>query len=158
MAKQKIKATKLTVGLPFNLGSLETESTSDSERVAWELYVELITRLPLKEIDTPSSDDLSFLFDIINVTRQILRQAGPSISRWPNPLGRMVIDIINKGIRPFLAKWYPLLNVANREKTKENNAKGQQDKTLFEFKRNFADLHGELIIYSEALAKLAGVE
>lgn len=38
MAKQKVKATKLTVGLPFNLGSLEFENDEAQQRASWSVY------------------------------------------------------------------------------------------------------------------------
>lgn len=158
MPKQKVKATKLTVGLPFNLGSLEVESNPDSEKIAWELYIEIITRLPPKGVPLNPSEDLTFLFDIINVTRQILRQSGPSISRWPNPLGTIAIDVINKGIRPFLGKWHPILNGLHHDIVKNSKKEVQQDKILLEFNQDFDKLQSELIIYIEALAKLAGVD
>jgi len=44
--KKKVKATKLTVGLPFNLGSLEFENDEAQQRAAWSLAEPEIAKGP----------------------------------------------------------------------------------------------------------------
>lgn len=82
--KNKVRATKLTVGLPFNLGSLELENDEVQQRAAWALYVELSTRIavqPLEGEEDILREALTSLYNIFNITRQILREAGQRYSQ-----------------------------------------------------------------------------
>ena len=49
--KKKVKATKLTVLLPFRLGSLEFENDETQQKAAWQLYVELSTRIAVQPLE-----------------------------------------------------------------------------------------------------------
>ena len=42
-------------------------------------------------------------------TREILKQAGPDIGASHRSVGRIAITVLKRGLRPFLAKWHPLL-------------------------------------------------
>lgn len=44
MTKSPAVLTKLSLGLPFNLGNAEFVTDETQVRAAWSLYVELITR------------------------------------------------------------------------------------------------------------------
>jgi hypothetical protein len=161
--KKKVKATKLMVGLPFNLGSLELENDEAQQRAAWSLYVELSTRISVVPLENGTGilrEALTSLYNVFNITRQILRDAGPEIAQGPNSLGAIAIDVLNKGLRPFLVKWHPLLKNYEERKT--------PDKTTVDHERDWehaATLREELeqvrqqmMIYVDALAKIAGIE
>src|SRR3990172_8420192 len=112
MAKKRIKATKLTVNLPFKLGQLEFEPDEVQQRAAWELFVELSTRIatqPLGPEEGLLREALTSLYSIFAATRDVLRRAGPSVATGPNSLGPVAVDVLNKGLRPFPAQWHPLL-------------------------------------------------
>ena len=161
--KQQVKATKLTVGLPFNLGSLELENDEAQRRAAWSLYVELSTRIstvPLEEGTGILREALTSLYNVFNITRQILRDAGPDIALGPNSLGAIAISVLNKGLRPFLVKWHPMLK--DYEEKKPSNLTTVNHESNWE---NAAALRGDLeqvrqqmVIYVEALATIAGIE
>lgn len=162
MAKKKVKATKLTVGLPFNLGQLEFEPDEVQQRAAWELYVELTTRIavqPLGPDEGLMREALSSLYSIFGVTREILRQAGPSVAQGPNSFGPVAIEVLNKGLRPFLAKWHPLLLAHEQKRQSEVSARDHErswDK-VSEFRKELAKVQEQMMIYAEALGKIAGV-
>ena len=112
MAKRKVRATKLVVGLPFSLGQLEMEPDEAQQKVAWELYVELSTRIavqPAGDNEGSIREALSSLYSIVEATREILREAGPTVAQGPNSVGALAIEVVNRGLRPFLTKWHPLL-------------------------------------------------
>ena len=90
----KVKATKLVVGLPFNLGSLEVEPDEVERNAAWKLYVELATRVSTQSVDPGEGDrreSLESLHYIFNATRQILKESGPSVAQGPNSFGARLI-------------------------------------------------------------------
>jgi hypothetical protein len=82
--KVKVKATKLTVGLPFNLGSLELQNDEVQQRAAWALYVEPSTRIAVQPLGSEEGilrEALTSLYNIFNITRQVLREAGSEIAK-----------------------------------------------------------------------------
>jgi hypothetical protein len=115
---QTMKLSKVAISLPFGLGSAEFEPSQEDRDTAWDLYVELMTRVASQEIgrtDGLLRETLNSLYSLFDITREILRSRGPSIGQDPYSVGAIAIQVLNKGIRPFLAKWHPLL-LAHEEK------------------------------------------
>jgi len=161
--KQKVKATKLTVGLPFNLGSLEFENDEVQQRAAWALYVELSTRIsvqPLGEGEGILREALTSLYNVFNITRQILRDAGPEIAKGPKSLGAIAIDVLNKGLRPFLVKWHPLLKQYEEKKPPELTTVDHERtwEHAAKLREELEQVRQQMVIYVDALAKIAGIE
>lgn len=161
--KQKIKATKLTVGLPFNLGSLELQNDEVQQRAAWALYVELSTRIavqPLGSEDGILREALTSLYNIFNITRQVLREAGPEIAKGSQSLGSISIDVLNKGLRPFLVKWHPILK--NYEERKPSDITTVDHERAWEkaaeLREELEQVRYQMTIYVSALAQIAGIE
>ena len=163
MAEQKVKATKLTVGLPFNLGSLELVNDEAQQRAAWSLYVELSTRIstvPLDEGTGILREALTSLYNMFNITRQILREAGPGIANSSNSLGFIAIEVLNKGLRPFLVKWHPMLKAYEEKKPKDITTVDYEHAWEYApvFREELEKVRLEMVIYVEALAKIAGID
>ena len=86
------------------------------QAAAWEMYVELVTRIAVAEL-TPNDgllrESLSSLYGMFTTTRQILRKYGPEVARPKEEselsFGYLAISILNFVLRPVLAKWHPLL-------------------------------------------------
>ncbi|MBE0670816.1 MAG: hypothetical protein IH588_09525 [Anaerolineales bacterium] len=161
--RKKVKATKLTVGLPFNLGSLELENDEAQQHAAWSLYVELSTRIsvvPLEEGTGILREAMTSLYNIFNITRQILREAGPEIAKGPNSLGAVAIDVLNKGLRPFLVKWHPMLKDHEEKKTPDKSTVDHEHSWAYEkaFRVELEKVRQEMLVYVNALAKIAGIE
>jgi hypothetical protein len=160
--KSKVKATKLVVGLPFSLGSLELQNDEVQQRAAWSLYVELSTRIavqPLDENEGILREALTSLYNVFNITRQILREAGPDVAKGPKSLGWIAIDVLNKGLRPFLVKWHPLLKAYEEKKlvdltTVEHERKWERSPEL---RKELELVRQQMVIYVDALAKIAGI-
>jgi len=162
VAKKNVKATKLTVGLPFGLGQLEFEPNEVQQYAAWELYVELTTRValhPLRPKEGLIREALSSLYKIVDVTRNILREAGPSVAQESNSLGPVAINVIIKGIRPFLSKWHPLLFEYEQERPKEIDQLEHEQawEKAPQFYQELDDLQEQMFVYVEALGKIAGI-
>lgn len=161
--KKKVKATKLTVGLPFNLGSLELQNDEAQQRAAWSLYVELSTRIsvvPLEDDTGILREALTSFYNVFNITRQILREAGPAIAQGPNSLGAIAIDVLNKGLRPFLVVWHPLLKDYEEKKTPTTTTVEHEHawEHAAEFRAELERVRQQMLIYVSALAKIAGIE
>lgn len=162
MAKSQVKATKLIVGLPFNLGSLEFEPDEVEQQAAWELYVELSTRISTQPIELGEGlirESLESLHYIFSVTRDILKKAGPSVAKGQNSFGVIAIRVLNEGVRPFLNEWHPkLLDYENRKDTNTStSAHDQAWEQAAEYKKELIRLQEQIAVYINVLAQIAGI-
>jgi hypothetical protein len=158
-----VKATKLSVSLPFELGKLEFEPNEVEQRAAWSLYVELTTRIatePLDPIKGSLREALNSLYSLFSLTREILREAGPEVAKGSNSFGPVAIDILNKGLRPFTTKWHPALLAYEQARDSDISALEHEQawESAQEMRRELAKLQQEMIIYADVLAQIAGVE
>jgi hypothetical protein len=135
--------------LKINLGSLEGEfKPRDSDRVAaWELYVELLTRvttqyLAPKEGGEPAA--LESVYAIFPLTREILKCRGSGSGEF----AKLAIPVLNQMIRPFTAKWH---------RRSLAGAFGDSERCR-EFHAELSALQPRLRNYTRALADMAQVE
>lgn len=162
MRKDQVKASKLVIGLPFNLGSIEFEPDEVEQQAAWELYVELSTRISTQPIESDEGlirEALKSLHGIFSVTRDILKKAGPSVASGQNSFGVIAIKVLNEGIRPFLNEWHPKL--LNHEKQIGTSASTIEHERTWEkyseFQKELVELQDQITIYINALAQISGI-
>ncbi|MEM8721241.1 MAG: hypothetical protein AAGE84_18400 [Cyanobacteria bacterium P01_G01_bin.39] len=113
----KLKEVKVRLNLPYVGGVEGTWQPDESEKnAAWELYIELITRISIAELKPDEGllrEALTSLYNLFGITRDILRKYGSSIARPKNDgyisFGYLAVAILNAVLRPMLSKWHPLL-------------------------------------------------
>jgi hypothetical protein len=163
----KLTEVKVALKLPF-LGHVEgTWKADESERLAaWEMYVELVTRISVVELRSDEGllrEGLSSLYTLFGTTRKILRDYGPSIARPKGEdslsFGYLAIAILNLVLRPVLAKWHPLL--LDYESTKPQMISPVTYEKQWEYAENLRQVLNEvrfvLIEYANILAEVADV-
>jgi len=110
--------TEVGVELGWGPAKLSGKWTPDeAERdAAWEMYVELVTRIsvmPLAPGHGILREALDSLYQLFGVTREILRKYGPAVARAPKPgeyrFGHVAVWTLNAALRPVLARWHPEL-------------------------------------------------
>jgi len=86
------------------------------ESAAWEIYVELVTRVATVELGAEQGmlrEALTSLYSLFATMRTILREHGPAVARTHGPEASVVsavaMAILNDVLRPLLSKWHPLL-------------------------------------------------
>ncbi len=92
------------------------EPNEVERRAAWELYVELLTRVavvPLAREEGLVREALASLYSLFGTTREVLRRAGPEVAE-PKPAGQynlafLAVAMLNFALRPVLARWHPVL-------------------------------------------------
>jgi hypothetical protein len=134
MAKDRAVLKEVSVSLPFGIGSAEWEADKTERRAAWSLYVELVTRIavePLAEEEGLLREALNSLYSLFGTTREILKEAGPDVGASHRSVGGIAIAVLNRGLRPFLAKWHPRLQVWE--------SKRPVDVSLSEHEQNWSD-------------------
>src|SRR5882762_5104389 len=102
---EKWGLTKLKLNAKF----LELEFTpKDPDReAAWELYIELLTRVTTQYLSPEDGDEkaaLESFHAIFPLTREILRRRGSGCGEF----AKIAIPVLNQVIRPFTAKWHRL--------------------------------------------------
>jgi hypothetical protein len=109
-----------SVQVGLNLHILQISGTwepnDDERRAAWELHIELVTRIavvPLSAGEGLLREALSSLYSLFATTREILRRYGPDVAE-PKPDGQysfgvLAVAMLNYALRPVLARWHPAL-------------------------------------------------
>ena len=156
------KLTKVSVSLPFGIGSAEWEADPTERGAAWSLYVELITRVAVEPLGSDEGLDrevLSSLHSLFATTRTILKEAGPDVGGSRESVGGVAIEVLNLGLRPFLSRWHPELQdwEVRREPAvscRDHERTWPQKK---EFRSQLKLLRDELDRYATALRVIAFV-
>ena len=136
-------------GLKINLKFLEAEFTPrDPDRAAaWELYIELLTRVTTQYLPPEAGDEktaLDSVYAIFKETREILRRHGSGCGEF----AKLAIPVINQVVRPFTARWHRL----------SLSGAFQDAARCHEFRTELTTLQSELRNYTRALAAMADVE
>ena len=149
MKIQKLFENWDMTGLEINLGFWKSEwepQVKDSE-AAWDLYVELLTRIatqPLPNNSGLESSALSSVYSLFGITREILRKYGKDSIGF----AKIAVIILNQVIRPFTARWHKL---------SEEGAFEDENQCLI-FRTELKELQVQLGNYMGMLAEIAGVE
>ncbi len=162
------KSIEVNLNIPLLGGIKGTwEPNREERKAAWELYVELITRISVVELESGEGilrEALSSLYSLFGITREILRKYGTSVAkpRKENEysFGELAIIILNYVLRPLLSKWHPLLHEYESERDKDISIKEHEDKweKNSELRKELNETRDILIVYSNHLAKVAKVK
>ncbi|MCM3689051.1 hypothetical protein [Kocuria rosea] len=153
------------IGLPWGLGKVGgTWRPDDAERAAaWEMLVELSTRVALAELRPGEGllrEALSSHYALFGVTRDLLRRHGVATAR-PNfvqegtvSFAALSISMLNGAIRPLLAYWHPVLRDYEERKPWEVSSidwERQWDKAEV-LRKELADVRSTLMAYAGLIA------
>lgn len=135
--------------LKINAGflSMDWKPLDHDRAAAWELYVELLTRITTQPLPQGHGDEetaLKSVFALFALTRETLKHHG----RHCGEFAKIAIVILNQVVRPFTAKWHKesltgALTIPAR---------------CAEFRIELDQLQGRLRLYTKMLADMAGVE
>ena len=161
---RRLAGTELTIdSVEANIGGQKISFKANVERIAaWKLYVELYTRIAtqdLKENEGFVREAMSSLHDVFKISRDILKEAGPGVAQGRESLGFYAMAILNMELRPFLAKWHPLLSdwevkVPQEKSRIEHERNWEMNAT---FRKELKDVQIVLNRYCDALRKIAGI-
>jgi hypothetical protein len=116
----KLRSVDISLGLP-GIGTLggTWEVDETQQRAAWELYIELVTRIPIMHLDDEQGslrEALASIYSVFGMTRELLRRSGPSVANVPAAVENacsvayVAVAVLNTTLRPFLATWHPILS------------------------------------------------
>lgn len=135
--------------IKLNAAFAEVEfSPKDTDRdAAWDLYVELLTRVATQYLEPDYGDEvdaLSSVHELFELTRTTLRRHG----RHCTEFAKIAIVVLNQIVRPFAAKWHKLAL----------GGAFQDEGRCREFRQEISLVQKELRKYTKMLADLANVE
>ena len=137
------------VSLKISVPYLEMEwAPKDADRdAAWELYIELLTRITTQALPQEHGDEetaLKSVYAIFGLTRDTIKRHGRACQEFT----KLAIVVLNQIVRPFTAKWHRL------------SVKGALDDAArcAEFRAELEDLQKKLLEYTRMLGDVAGVE
>ena len=161
----KLTSIKVSLKLPI-IGDLSGSWEPDESQraAAWEMYVELVTRVAVVELGPDEGllrEALTSLYSLFAITRGILRQHGPALAQ-PKGTGRIsfgliAVTVLNAVIRPALAHWHPLLmDYESRKPTAVSAAEWERKwEKNPELRQALAEIRTTLSDYALLLAEVA---
>jgi hypothetical protein len=163
----KLKNVKVNLTLPL-IGSVEGtwEPDENEQSAAWELYVELITRISVAELKSDEGllrEALSSMHSIFAIARDILKKHGASIARPKGDsyisFGYLAVAVLNTVLRPVVSKWHPIL--LDYEHKKPHDVSSMEHERSWEKNKELRETLNQtrfiLIQYSDLLAQVADV-
>ena len=135
------------VKLNLKVAQAEFSFQTADKDAAWELYVEILTRIVTQPLPAEAGDELTALdsvYSLFPATREILRGRG----RGTIQFSKVAIPVLNQVVRPFTAKWHreSLAGSFNDEEKRR------------EFRAELEALQEEMRRYNRLLANIAEVE
>ena len=143
LEKWNLSSLKISAGFL----EMELQFRDEDKAAAWELYVELLTRIttqPLAEHEGAEETALKSIHAIFGLTREIIKEYGRGCIEFP----KIAIVVLNQVIRPFTARWHRLAIAgafADPARCRE-------------FREELEVLQQKLRDYTGLLADVAGVE
>ena len=142
---EKWSMTSLKIKAPFlDAEWLPKDKDKDA---AWELYIELLTRIAIQPLPKEQGDESTALVSIhklFDLTREIIKRHGRDCVEFT----KIAVVVLNQIIRPFTTKWH---------KESRLNAFTDSHKRE-EFRKELIELQLSLRNYTRMLSDMAGVE
>lgn len=139
------KLTGLRINAPFM--EMEWRPSDPDKAAAWDLYVELLTRITTQQLpdeDGVEQTALDSIYALFGLTRQTLKEHGRSCIQF----ARIAVVVLNQIVRPFTAKWH----------RKSQQGVFSSPEQCQQFRQELQALQKQLRNYTRLLAKLADVE
>ncbi|ADL52018.1 hypothetical protein [Clostridium cellulovorans] len=134
-----------TLKIKTSFLEMEWNPQTADQDAAWELYIELLTRITTQELINDDGDEqtaLESIYEIFELTREIIKKYKRDCIEFT----KIAIVILNQIIRPFTAKWHKISLLGF---TQENK---------IEFRKELKDKQAILMVYTQMLGEMAGVE
>lgn len=141
----KFRLEKVKLGPSWANAEISIDA-SDSD-AAWELYVEMLTRVVTQPLPVEIGDEeaaLDSVYSLFPITREVLRRRGRRAINFT----KIAVPILNQIVRPYTAKWHG----------KRLAGDLADEDVRHEFRGELATLQEDLRNYNRMLAGIAGVE
>ena len=141
----KWELNNLTISTSFL--ELEFEFSQKDKIAAWEMYIELLTRITTQPLDDDAGLEktaLKSIYSLFDITREILKTNGYKCQKFAH----LAIIILNQIIRPFTAKWHKISEEGGFQKSDLRK----------DFRCELSELQRKLGIYNGMLSEIIGIK
>ena len=100
---------------------MEWQPQTADQDAAWELYIELLTRVTTQDLADDCGDEeqaLASIYKIFDLTREIIKKYKRDCMEFT----KISVVILNQILRPFTSKWHKIKRVAKVFKNLYTNA------------------------------------
>lgn len=165
----KLSGVTVKLQLPY-IGGIEGVWAPDQKEcdAAWEMYVELITRIAVVELPSGEGllrEALASLYALFAITREILRKYGPDVAKAKRgsdlSFGYLAVSVLNGIVRPLLSKWHPiLLDYESRRDPATSSVVAHEHawERADELRTELQAARDVMRAYADVLAGVAGIE
>ena len=132
---------------PANTLNTEVKTTDSNRKAAWDLYVEMETRVTTQPLAPEHGDEktaLDSVYSLFQTTREILHAQGPDCVVF----AKIALVILNDEVRPFTAEWH----------RKSLAGAFDDPEACVKFREAHESLRVVLCAYAQTLAVMAGIE
>lgn len=138
-------------------------SSGSQRRVAWALFVEIVTRIATWPMSDDAGDDgaaLKSLHDLFQTTRKAITEMEPTRilpsrnKMFGDTVETYALSMLNIDIRPFLSKWHPLWD-AWKSENGEAHCRSWEQHTAF--RAELRDLQTKMQERAKGLGEIAEV-
>lgn len=150
--RARLQLTKVTVRVMGQEAEFVTNALY--RQAAWKLFIETITRIatqPLEPSTGKAREAMSSLYSLFETTRSLLKEIEPTPTTEGRTVEGLAVEMLNGHIRPFLAKWHPVLP-SDGEAGSISEADEQR------FREELEAVRLKLLDYARAFGELAGVQ
>jgi hypothetical protein len=137
--------TSLKISTPFL--EMDWKPQEADKDAAWELYIELLTRITTQRLLEAHGDEaaaLASVYKLFQLTRETIKNNGRDCIEFT----KIAIVVLNQVIRPFTAKWHKL----------SMDSAFDSEERCMEFRAELKQLQDVLRKYTKMLSDMAGVE
>ena len=142
---EKWGMTSLKIKTPFL--EMDWAPKDEDKDGAWELYIELLTRITTQQLPSEHGDEavaLDSVYALFGLTREVIKRRG----RLCMEFSKIAIVMLNQKVRPFSAKWHRAINAGAFDDPRKCK----------QFRAELAELQSVLGVYTKMLADMAGIE
>ncbi len=142
---EKWNMTALKIKMPYL--EMEWNPVEADRDAAWELYIELLTRITTQRLCYEDGDEktaLDSIYSLFAITRSIIKTHGRGCIEFT----KLAVLVLNQIIRPFTARWHKI----------SIDTGFNSEEICKEFREELSQLQELLRIYTKMLADMAGVE
>ncbi|MFJ8036063.1 hypothetical protein [Streptomyces sp. NPDC096032] len=155
--RRSARLAEVKVTVP-QLSELTFIVNNDARQVAWQLFVESVTRVSVQRLDDDEGllrEAMSSLYGLFVTTRETLKVARPSTHvRAGMTVECLAVNFLNAELRPFLSKWHPRLRTFEAAWPDRSESEWPQ---AAECRSELRQLQAHARQYVLAFARLAGV-
>ena len=159
-----LRLKSIDVNLSMLKGTWELDAKE--AQAAWEIYVDMVTRIPIAPLDPSGGlvrEALDSLYGLFLNCRETLKKYGPDVAKAKGKgsfsLAYISVWMLNGEIRPFLSRWHPLLEEYESLRAAGASRKSHDDAwpDRARFRSELHALGSSLTRYAEVFGEAAGV-